>query len=108
MRRVVVTGLGVVSPIGTGLRRFFDALKAATPGVAAIRSFDATAFPTRIAAEVKDADLLGTPVPLQFEAALRRDRKSMFGILAGREALRHAFGGVVAAAALRTKTHRAV
>lgn len=55
-RRVVVTGLGVVSPIGIGLETFEDALFSGKSGVAEISLFDATTFPTRIAAEVKGFD----------------------------------------------------
>ena len=54
MRRVVLTGAGVVSPIGSGLERFFVGLRHASPGVDLIRSFDASGFPTRIAGEVRE------------------------------------------------------
>ena len=55
-RRVVVTGLGVVSPIGIGKEEFQEALFAGKSGVSAISLFDASGFPTTIAAEVKDFD----------------------------------------------------
>lgn len=85
----MVTGRGVVSPIGCGLAAFFDGLRRALSGVDTIRSFDARAFPTRIAAEVKGLDLATLVLP---DEALRRDRKSVFGLLAAREALAEAFG----------------
>ncbi|HEY6839063.1 MAG TPA: beta-ketoacyl-ACP synthase II [Geobacteraceae bacterium] len=54
MRRVVVTGVGVVSPLGTGNQKNWDALVAGRSGVAPITRFDATDFPVRVAGEVKD------------------------------------------------------
>ena len=54
MRRVVVTGVGVVSPLGTGNRKNWDALTAGRSGIDHITRFDATDFPVRIAGEVKD------------------------------------------------------
>jgi len=58
--RAVVTGIGVISPIGNDVQSFATGLEQGKSGVNHIRSFDATDFPTRIAAEVKDFD------PLQF------------------------------------------
>src|ERR687887_922732 len=54
MRRVVVTGVGVVSPLGIGNRQNWDALVAGKCGIAPITRFDAADFPVRIAGEVKD------------------------------------------------------
>ena len=56
MRRVAITGLGAVTPVGNDLRSTWDALVAGQSGVDVIRSFDATDFPVNIAAEVKDFD----------------------------------------------------
>lgn len=53
-RRVVVTGMGVVTPVGNSVAATWDALTAGRSGVAPITKFDATKFPVRIAAEVKD------------------------------------------------------
>lgn len=53
-RRVVVSGMGLVTPIGNDLPSFWDNLLAARSGVAPIDRFDASRFPTRIAAQVKD------------------------------------------------------
>ncbi|MFA6431993.1 MAG: beta-ketoacyl-ACP synthase II [Candidatus Margulisiibacteriota bacterium] len=64
MRRVVITGLGVVSPIGTGKEAFWESLIAGKNGVDKITRFDTTGFDCQIAAEVKD-----------FEPALYLDRK---------------------------------
>ncbi len=54
MTRVVVTGMGVISPIGNGKDIFWQNLVAGKNGVGPITHFDASAFPTKIAAEVKD------------------------------------------------------
>jgi len=56
MKRVVVTGCGVVSPIGSGKNKFFNSLAQGKSGVDTITLFDATTFPVRIAGEVKDLD----------------------------------------------------
>jgi len=54
MRRVVVTGVGVVSPLGTGNGKNWDALIAGKSGIDLITRFDTAGFPVRIAGEVKD------------------------------------------------------
>jgi 3-oxoacyl-[acyl-carrier-protein] synthase II len=56
VRRVVVTGLGAVTPLGNDARATWRAALAGESGVDWIRSFDASEFPVRIAAEVKDFD----------------------------------------------------
>jgi 3-oxoacyl-[acyl-carrier-protein] synthase II len=56
-RRVVVTGMGIVSPVGVGLAAAWDSIRNARSGVGPITRFDSAAFPTRIAAEVKDFDV---------------------------------------------------
>ncbi|MFQ5959876.1 MAG: beta-ketoacyl-ACP synthase II [Candidatus Methylomirabilales bacterium] len=58
MRRVVITGLGVVSPIGIGVDLFWKALVSGTPGGARITRYDPTGHECQIAAEVKDFDPL--------------------------------------------------
>jgi 3-oxoacyl-[acyl-carrier-protein] synthase II len=54
MRRVVVTGVGVISALGTGVVKNWDALTKGESGIDLITKFDASGFPTRIAGEVKD------------------------------------------------------
>ena len=53
-RRVAVTGLGLVTPLGTGVEKNWEALVQGRSGVGPISRFDASAFPTRIAGEVRD------------------------------------------------------
>src|SRR5438046_6302845 len=55
-RRVVITGMGCVTPIGTGREAFWRALQLGTSGVRRIESFDVTDSPVQIAAEVQDFD----------------------------------------------------
>jgi len=97
VRRVAVTGVGVVSPIGTGVEAFFGGLREATSGIDRIRAFDASAFPTQLAAEVRDLDLDAIALPEEERALLGRDPKSLFGLAAAREALADAFGAARAA-----------
>ncbi|UFS69256.1 beta-ketoacyl-ACP synthase II [Geomonas sp. RF6] len=54
MRRVVVTGIGLVSPLGTGNSKNWEALTSGKSGIAGITRFDASDLPVRIAGEVKD------------------------------------------------------
>ena len=68
-RRVVVTGIGLVSSLGIGTKANWDALVAGTSGVTRITKFDVTGFTTQIAAEVKGFD------PLQFIG--KKDVKKM-------------------------------
>jgi 3-oxoacyl-[acyl-carrier-protein] synthase II len=53
-RRVAVTGLGLVTPLGTGVEKNWEALVQGRPGIGTISRFDASGFPTRIAGEVRD------------------------------------------------------
>src|SRR3982751_135447 len=57
MRRVVVTGMGMVTPMGRDLESTWSALQEGQSGVGPITLFDAETFPTRIAAEAKQFDL---------------------------------------------------
>src|SRR6266496_2099326 len=57
-RRVVITGVGAVTPVGNTAEEFWTALLAGTSGIGPITRFDATDFPTRIAGEVKGFDPL--------------------------------------------------
>src|SRR6266567_1063054 len=85
-RRVVVTGIGVVSPLGNDVAAFWDNLLAGQCGVAKITSFDASKFDTQIAAEVKGFD--PSPAFPSSKEIRRTDRFSQFGVYAGWQALR--------------------
>jgi 3-oxoacyl-[acyl-carrier-protein] synthase II len=86
-RRVVITGMGCVTPIGTGREAFWSALQKGESGVRRIESFDVTNSPVKIAAEVRDFD---------WEAELNpKDRKHVprtvpLALAAAREALNDA------------------
>ena len=85
-RRVVITGLGVVSSLGTDLDTFWNRLISGECGVDRITAFDPSSFDTQIAAEVKDfnpAPAFPTPKEVR-----RTDRYSQFGVYAGWLALR--------------------
>ena len=83
-RRVVVTGLGIVSPVGNDVATAWANITAGKSGIGPITHFDASTFPTRIAGEVRDFD------PAQYVAA--KDVKKMdpfihYGIAASVQAL---------------------
>ena len=85
-RRVVITGLGVVSPLGQDVQSFWDHLVAGQCGVDKISSFDVSLFDTKIAAQVKDFNPAPAfPSPKEVR---RTDRYSQFGVYAGWQALR--------------------
>ena len=56
MKRVAVTGLGVISPVGNDVPKFWNALCSGTCGIGPITKFDATDYPVKLAAEVRDFD----------------------------------------------------
>ena len=56
MKRVAVTGLGVISPVGNDVPAFWNALCSGTCGIGPITKFDATDYPVKLAAEVRDFD----------------------------------------------------
>jgi len=82
-RRVVVTGIGVISPIGTGREKFFKSLKEGVSGVGHITRFDTEGFDTKIAAEVKDFDPSGY---FDRKECRRMDRFSQYAIAASKMA----------------------
>lgn len=82
-RRVVVTGIGAVTPIGIGIPRFFESLQKGTCGIDFIQSYDAEHEKVKVAAEVTDFD------PNQFFSKKnigRMDRFVQMGLVAAREA----------------------
>jgi 3-oxoacyl-[acyl-carrier-protein] synthase II len=83
-RRVVITGIGAVTPLGNSREAFWDALIAGRSGVGLITAYDSSKLHTHIAAEVKDFDpdeLIGR------REARRMDRYAHFAFVAAREAL---------------------
>ena len=84
LKRVVVTGLGSVTPFGVGRRTLFDALIAGKSAVSLISSFDTSEFKTKIAAEIKDFD----PDPYFPKSETRRmDRFTQFAAVAAKDAV---------------------
>ena len=86
-RRVVVTGLGVVSPVGIGADASWDALVAGRSGVADITLFDTTGYEIHVAGEVKGFDVSQY---MDGKDARRHDRNTHFAVAASGEALRDA------------------
>jgi len=84
-RRVVVTGLGVVSSLGQHMEPFWSNLLAGKCGISRISSFDPSAFDCQIAAEITDFNP-GAAFPSPKELK-RTDRFSQFGVYAGHQAL---------------------
>ena len=86
-RRVVVTGLGIVSPVGLGLDTSWANVLAGRSGIGPITRFDASAFPVRIAGEVRDFDVTKW---LSAKEARRYDTFVHYGLVASMEAIRDA------------------
>ncbi len=84
-RRVVITGLGIVSPVGIGIPSVWQNIVAGKSGIATISHFDASAFACQVAGEVKDFDVTQF---LPAKDARRMDRFIHFGLVAGIEALK--------------------
>jgi 3-oxoacyl-[acyl-carrier-protein] synthase II len=82
---VVVTGLGLISPVGNSVPEAWDNLIAGRSGIGPITRFDATAFPARIAGEVKDFDVAAY---LSAKEARRMDTFIHYGMAAGIQAFR--------------------
>ncbi len=74
-RRVAVTGIGAITPIGTGRRDFWEGVRAGRRGVGAVTRFDASSLRTRIAGEIRDFD------PGAFLSPRRAGRMDRFGHL---------------------------
>ncbi len=86
-RRVVVTGLGIVCPVGIGVAQSWSAILAGKSGIARITRFDPTNFPSQIAGEVKDFDVSKW---LSGKEARRYDTFIHYGLVATMEAVREA------------------
>lgn len=101
-RRVVITGLGIVSPLGIGVEANWRAILAGQSGITKITQFDASGYPSQIAGEVRGFD------PTHFvseKEARRMDRFIQFGMAAGIEALKDSGLEVTEANAERIGVH---
>ncbi|MBD2422195.1 beta-ketoacyl-ACP synthase II [Cyanobium sp. FACHB-13342] len=87
LQRVVVTGLGAVTPIGNDVSSYWEGLSTARNGVAGITLFDASRHACHFAAEVKDFDPSGWLEPKESK---RWDRFCQFGVVAAKQAVAHA------------------
>lgn len=87
MNRVVVTGLGAVTPIGNNVEDFWKGIVEAKCGIDEIKAFDTTAFKVKLAGEVKDLDVENI---LDKKSAKRIDRYAQFAMIASREAVQDA------------------
>ena len=83
-RRIWITGLGIVTPIGTGVEAFRAGLRRGQSPVKRIDRFDPSPFRSQVAAQVDDFDPLSWMPP---KTARQLDRFSQFGMVAGRLAL---------------------
>src|SRR5256714_5350590 len=84
MKRVAVTGLGAVTPIGNDAPSTWQAAVAGESGIDWIRSFDATGLPVRVAAEVKDFDTSQVASPKEVR---KLERNVLLALGAAREAM---------------------
>ncbi|KAK9275679.1 hypothetical protein L1049_022946 [Liquidambar formosana] len=83
-RRVVVTGMGVVTPIGHDLDIFYNSLLEGVSGISEIEAFDCAPFPTRIAGEIKSFSTDGWVAP---KLSKRMDKFMLYMLTAGKKAL---------------------
>lgn len=85
--RVVVTGMGVVTPIGNDVESFWDSLKEKKVGIGQITCFDTTDYKVKLAAEVKNFDARDY---MDVKTSKRMERFSQFAVAAAKEALEDA------------------
>lgn len=84
MKRVVVTGMGAVTPIGIGVKEFWKGIMENRVGIGPIQNFDTTEYKAKLSAEVRDFDPKDY---IEFKAAKRMDRFSQFAVVAAMEAM---------------------
>jgi len=99
VRRIVITGLGPVSPVGTGKGEYWKALCEGKSGISEIKAFDTTDYPSRIAGEVQGFEISDYIEP---KKARRMDRFTHFAIAASKLALEDAGLEITPAIADRT------
>src|SRR2546423_10269112 len=83
-RRIVVTGLGVVSPVGSTVKAAWDAILRGESGIGPVTRFDVSAFPVRIGGSVRDFDVSQYISPKE---ARRMDDFMQYGVAAGVQAV---------------------
>lgn len=86
-RRVVVTGMGAITPIGNDVETFWEAVKQGKTGFGPITKFDTTDYKVKLAAEVKD---FVAKEKMDFKAAKRMEPFSQYAVVAAKEAFEHA------------------
>ena len=86
-RRVVITGLGIISPVGNAISDAWDNVLSGNSGITRITRFDASAFASQVAGEVKDFDVTHY---LSAKDARRMDIFIHYGMAAGIQAVRDA------------------
>jgi 3-oxoacyl-[acyl-carrier-protein] synthase II len=84
-RRVVVTGMGIVSPVGNDVASAWASILAGRSGIAAVERFDTTNFPTHFGGEIRQLDL--EPY-MSIKDARRMDAFMQYGVVAGTQAMR--------------------
>ncbi|MFN3344067.1 MAG: beta-ketoacyl-ACP synthase II [Chloroherpetonaceae bacterium] len=84
-KRIVISGMGAVTPIGIGIESYWNGLSKGESGAASITLFDTTGYETRFACEVKHFDAMQF---MDKKAAMRMDRFCQFGVVAGEMALK--------------------
>jgi beta-ketoacyl-acyl-carrier-protein synthase II len=85
-RRVVITGVGTISPNGIGKEAVWQGMSSGKSGIRLVDGFDVSVFNTKIAAEVRDFDPF--KLGLSHEEAMRMDRYVQFGVVAGSMAIK--------------------
>ncbi|MDR0323607.1 MAG: beta-ketoacyl-ACP synthase II, partial [Treponema sp.] len=86
-KKVVVTGMGVISPVGNSVESFSAALKVGKSGISKITSFDTTGFDVKIAGEIRDFD---PGLWIEKKEARKMARFTQFAVAAAEQALLHA------------------
>ncbi len=83
-RRVVVTGMGAITPIGNNVKEFFDSVQAGVCGIDLIQTFDTEVYSAKTAAQVKNFEPKNY---MEAKEARRMDRFSQFAVVAAKEAV---------------------